>query len=103
MDNALLEYLRTVFNTLARIIEDKNSKMEEGKEFLLAQFNQDQNLFCQFIGFAHVEGEVSPLPKSVLVGMFVEIAMAGLTIAWRNGKESSERFRKAVPEGKLTP
>jgi len=83
------DVMRIVFDTLASTVQSKTGK--DGRDYLISCFNWDNDLYCQFVGFARVEAKTAPIPASAMVEMFVEIAMAGLSIGWHNGYETGKR------------
>ena len=85
-DRETCDYMRIAFYTLADIVQEQEKAIEryKGKEFLIDYFNEDNDLFCQFLGFSRVEAETTPIPYPLLVNMLLEVAAAGVYIGWKD-------------------
>lgn len=86
--------MRRVLDTLSVIVRKYDDS--RGSDYLRSFFNEDNDAFCRFVGFARVEMQTTKHKKDVVVNIWKEIAMAGISMGRMRGYADAKRIYSAA-------
>jgi len=85
------ESMDKVLENLSAIIQ----KGGNGKKYITSVFDGDKDSFCRFLGFMQAETKIRKIPKRILVDIYIDLVLAGLSLGYSDGYNDAKSIYSA--------